>query len=500
MNKLEYRRQFLLVNKSIPELDTWKKDVVATKNLKMDLYCHPDLPCIRERNSDFELLMLGYILDPENPSYTDEEILKDLIKFRTLDEFTRGIEKYNGRYVFIFIAGERIIVLNDAVAFREVYYAFLGETIAIGSTPAVIADFTGIPRTVDPEILAFHKSKARIEAEEMWIGTRTLYDGVLQLLPNHYLDIPGRESVRFWPNQRIEKMGLDECAAECASIMKGTLESAVNRYKLHMGITAGWDTRLLLSTAKEYKDRIFFYVNKPESYDSDHKDIKIPKQLARNLGFKLNVVDISDKYDKEFAKIFFKNNPLARDRFIHVFYDVHKRGWQDFVTVSGTMGNGLARIYTRMPKGEEINGFNVAKFAHFEHQKFAVEELEDWCRGIRDSLEEWNVDVMDLFQQEQENAHWASLSSSEQDIVREEIRPFNNRKLIRLFWSLEDKHRYQYYAPIYIKMMDLLWKEVMDYPINPSRRASLYRVLRVFGIERQVYNYYKKRQYLKAGK
>ena len=84
-------------------------------------------------------------------------------------------------------------MLNDAVAFRKVYYAFLGKTIAIGSTPAIIAVFTGIPRTEDPKILAFHKSKERIESEEMWIGTRTLYDGVLQLLPNHCLDIPGRD-------------------------------------------------------------------------------------------------------------------------------------------------------------------------------------------------------------------------------------------------------------------------------------------------------------------
>ena len=386
MNNLEYRRQFLLINRSVPELDTWKKNVIATDQMKLDLYCHPDLPSLREKSNYFELVMLGYILDPENPSNTDEEILKELVKFRNIDEFTLGIEKYNGRFVFIFIAGEKVIMLNDAVAFREVYYAFSGETIAMGSTSGIVAEFAGIPGTKDPDILAFHKSRERIESEESWIGTRTLYDGVLQLRPNHYLDVQEREVKRFWPDRRLEKIGLDECASECAAILKGTLESALNRYKLQMGITAGWDTRLLLSSAKDYKDRIFFYVNKPESYESDHKDIRIPKLLATKLGFKLNVVDISDKYDEEFAKIFFGNNPLARDRFIHIFYDVHKRGWQDYVTVSGTMGNGLARIYTRIPKGEEISGFNVAKLVHFEKQKFALVELEEWTRGIRDSL------------------------------------------------------------------------------------------------------------------
>lgn len=500
MNRLEYRRQFLLVNNEVPKLDSWERKLITNNHLSLNLYCHRDLACQRAANSHFELVLLGYILDPENPSLNDEQIIQDLLKYKDFDELTEGVEKYNGRYVIIFIARDELRILNDAVAFREVYYSLSESAIAIGSTSGIVAEFAGIPKTRDPDILAFHQSKERIDSEEMWIGTRTLYDGVLQLLPNHYLDITGRFVKRFWPNKRLENMGLDECASEIAAILKGTFEAATNRFKLHMGITAGWDSRLLLSSVREYKDKVVFYVNKPGSYPSDHKDIRIPKLLADKLDLQFNVVDIPDTWDEDFANIFYKNNPLARNRFLNVFYDVYKRDWVDNVTLSGTMGNGLARIYTRLPEGEEVNGFNIAKFVHFEKQKFAVSELDQWTAEIRDSLEDWNVNVMDLFQQEQENPHWASLSSSEQDIVREEVRPFNNRKLIRLFWSLDDKYRYQYHPPIYIKVMELLWKEVMDYPINPSGRAKLYKALRLLGIERKAYKLYKKRQYFKLGK
>jgi len=103
-----------------------------------------------------------------------------------------------------------------------------------------------------------------------------------------------------------------------------------------------------------------------------------------------------------------------------------------------------------------------------------------------------------LYQWEQDNAHWASLASSEQDIVREEIRPFNNRRLIEIIWSLDEKYRYQYNPIIYSKIIDILWKDVMKIPLNPSTKTYFYKLLRVLGIEREVYRYYKKRKFTKS--
>lgn len=499
MNKLLYRRQFVLSNKTIPGLDTWKNAVIASHRMKLNLYCHPDLKYYRAKNNDFELVILGYILDPEHPLYTDNDVINDLLKNGSSDELFKSIEKYNGRFVLIYFTKQELKLINDATGFREIYYSIDGETISIGSTPNILSEFTKLPKTQDRDILAFYNSKEFIDSQSLWIGPRTLYQNILHLLPNHYLDVIANEVKRFWPNERLENIGLYECAIECASILKGTMESAVNRYNIHLGITAGWDTRLLLSSTKEFVDRIFYYVNKPESYPPSHIDLVIPDLLAKNLNFKLNIVDISNDYDQDFAKIFFKNNVLARKLFLPTFYDVYKRDWQNSFTVSGTMGNGLARIYMRIPKGLEINGKNVARLSNFHRQEYAVSALDKWVDGIKNSLNDWNVDVMDLYQVEQDNAHWASLSSSEQDIVRDEIRPFNNRRLIRLFWSLDDKHRYQYYPHIYIKIIQLLWKEVLKYPINPTRRSQIYRLLRLIGIEQSVYHYYKRRKFFMSG-
>jgi hypothetical protein len=267
-----------------------------------------------------------------------------------------------------------------------------------------------------------------------------------------------------------------------------------------MGITAGWDTRLLLASSREYKEKIFYYVNKPSSFNDSTKDIKIPKNLSRKLGFKLNIIDIPDEVSTEFKEYFSSNNILSHEKLLSVFYNVYKNKWDRTYTVSGAMANGVARIYMPFPKGYEITGKNIALLADYGDSKYVIRELDKWCDQVIPICEKTGIKIMYLYQWEQDNAHWAALTSSEQDIVREEIRPFNNRRLIELLWSLEDKYRYQHHPIIYIKIMQILWKEVLETPINPSRKSNLFRILRLLGIEQKTYYAHKKRKFLHAAK
>jgi hypothetical protein len=171
---------------------------------------------------------------------------------------------------------------------------------------------------------------------------------------------------------------------------------------------------------------------------------------------------------------------------------VYRNKWDRTVTVSGTMGNGLARIY--MPLFEEcrISGKYLSQLTGYNNMNYVIRELDPWCREVLPFCMNYGISILDLYQWEQENAHWAALTASEQDIVRDEVRPFNNRGLIELFWSLDKKYRYQYFPIIYIKIIRLLWKEVLDVPINPSYKTTFYKILRIFGIEQNIYRLYKK--------
>ena len=101
---------------------------------------------------------------------------------------------------------------------------------------------------------------------------------------------------------------------------------------------------------------------------------------------------------------------------------------------------------------------------------------------------------MDLFSWEQFFGNWGALSGSEQDIAREELRPFNNRNLLSTFTSLDDKYRYKDYPVGYIKIIKHLWKDLMKVPAYRSgtSRHFLKRILRFFGIEQKTEKFYQR--------
>jgi len=496
-DNLIYRRQFILISKKIADFTDWRSETIILNNTKLYLYCHDDLEFQKGQNNFFQLYILGYLIDPYNPTYNNEDILSCLLKYKKFDAVINSINKYNGRFAIMYIEKNNIKIINDLTGFREVYYCFTDKSFACGSTPTLISKVLNISKTKNPDITGFFNSDAFKKTNNVWVGYKTLYDDILHLPPNHYLDWKKKQVTRFWPSIPLKTMDIKQCAYECAKIIKGTISGASKRYKIHMGLTAGWDTRLLLSATRENKDSIYYYINKPDVTPKILQDIKISQQLSEKLGFNLNILDIPHYVDKKFRDIYFRNNDLARESLLPVFFNAYQNKWDDTYTLSGTMGNGLARIYMPFPNNVEINGKNIAVFPKYHYQPYAVDALDNWAKEVKIICSDYNIDIMDLYQLEQENAHWASLSASEQDIVREEIRPFNTRYLVELFWSLEKKYRYQYYPIIYIKIMRILWKDVLNFPFNPSWKSSLYKLLRMLNIEQKVYYFYKKKKYIK---
>ena len=94
MDRLLYRRQFLLTRKWLPGLDGWKR-------LDLGRYClhiHPDLQVSVAYNSAKSLTLLGYLYDTENVQLNNQEILERILAvtkdFRTL---TLSLKRYPGR-------------------------------------------------------------------------------------------------------------------------------------------------------------------------------------------------------------------------------------------------------------------------------------------------------------------------------------------------------------------------------------------------------------------
>jgi len=84
---------------------------------------------------------------------------------------------------------------------------------------------------------------------------------------------------------------------------------------------------------------------------------------------------------------------------------------------------------------------------------YVKQSIDEWLQDSL-SLRNMNYHIIDLFNWEQHFGNWGCLSGSEQDIVREELRPFNNRKLISIYNSLQDRYRYKDYPLVISKLLN----------------------------------------------
>ncbi len=99
-DRLLYRRQFFFAPKYIENLPNWKRIQVSEKYF---LTIHPDLNHIYLKNNDIEIIVLGFILDPINPYYTDKEITQDLLnKSSDFSSVIKNTYDYSGRWIIIY--------------------------------------------------------------------------------------------------------------------------------------------------------------------------------------------------------------------------------------------------------------------------------------------------------------------------------------------------------------------------------------------------------------
>lgn len=468
MENLVFRRQFLLTNKTISLDNNWKKITLNKIHTAYNLYLHPDLNHCEVENERFQLILLGYILDPNNPKNLDIDIVTRLANAKDFDSIISMSYSLNGRYILIYNDQVSLKLFNDATGFREIYYIHSNAIIACGSSPNIISEYYSIPMHDDKEVLGFYHSKEFNSFERVWIGEKTVFKDIYHLLPNHYLDLTKNQIVRFWPKDKREFNDLYDTADQLSKILIGTFESAINRYKLFQGITSGWDTRVLLAASKEHVNNINFYFFRGYKGDSDSKqsiDYLTSKEICANNNIPLEIIEINNtKIDPAFENIFYKNNILARPKLLPVYYDAYIKKLDQTVTVSGTMGNEILRLMSNINRNI-CDGYKIAKILGYEKYSYVIESVNTWISNSL-HLKELNYKLIDLFFWEQYFGNWGALSASEQDIVRDEIRPFNNREFLSTYISLKDKFRHRDYPLGYVKVIEILWKELLNYRMD----------------------------------
>ena len=256
---------------AIPE--TWSRRTIDGRHLGF----HPTLPVVEILASDSTVIgwLLGYPIDSEAQLVTED------VRFAVspsasdaFDQFETALYGYGGRYAAIFLGREASRVYLDPCGSLAV--VFCPEQEMVASTSSLI-----------PYLHKDDDNQELIEAIEV-PNEDTYYPfgltprrSVERLLPSHYLDLQTWEAVRHWPKREIDvAQDVPEAVRELVSLLKNNISAIARNYSLHLALTAGRDSRMLLACTREHVDRTLLYtVSGPSA--GKRLDWDIASRLAR---------------------------------------------------------------------------------------------------------------------------------------------------------------------------------------------------------------------------
>lgn len=463
--RLKYRRQYIITNLKI---SCPFKHFSIGLNEGFVLFPHVDLIVSESSYQKKRLILLGDIYDWRHPEYDNQDIINDIIQLSLYDLLER-ITTLSGRFVIIFEDKNDIKVFHDASAARKIFYTKKDGYISCSSNQHLLARIMGISPTNDSSKREYYSSNDFKLNYYSNIVDNTFYDEILQLLPNHFLNINTFEIKRYWPRYKMDNKTKGEIISECASMIKGFLFAAAKRYKLMIPLTAGYDSRILLAASKEIKEEMFFYLNDSE-YVQNSPDGQVPQKMLSDHNLQLNLLKINKVNDKNYRDIYYHNNLFANPEYEYIIYNylINFSEWLNLP--GGTIPIIKSSYYS---SANIITGKTLANLHGYDKYQFAINAYNKWLYNLKDVCEETNTNIFDLLHWEDKNCNGSFQIQQDKDIAQEDFVIFNSAYLISLMLSYDIKLRRKPYLQLHKEIIRHLWPDLLAYPFNPSTKKKI---------------------------
>ena len=459
--------QFLLGPEFVDTLAGWK-NVKVSESLM--LTAHPELTVAQVSDGCKSITLIGYILDPGCPQKDNVEIMQSLLAGgNTIEQMISATARFGGRWVIIAGDGEQIVLFNDALGLRQVYYTVpdYQEGLWVMSQPGILAWLKKLH--IDDAALGFIDSyEIRKNAEYRWPGTATAFSEIKHLLPNHCLDLSTRKSRRYWPLAPIKARGLDDGVDEAIKILQGLMAAATSRFDLVLGMTAGYDSRIVLAASRQVLNKLSAITVRQGRMPDTHQDLVIATRLLGKIGIRHDIVKALPYMSAAFSKTFKENVFLDHDHYgpdAEAILDCYGR---KKVAVTGSGAEVV-----REPFGKRIDrnkrdytARDLASLQWMGNNQFAVQSFQQW---LDEFDEPCKVHLLDLFSWEQSHGNWLAGVQMEFDIAwRDIFTPFNCREILVCLMSVDECYRNSPDHKLFKMLIEKMWPELMNEPINPQ--------------------------------
>jgi hypothetical protein len=484
----EFRRQFLLGPIEFETFPNWTRHPINSTHC---LTAHPDLNVHQAGQDGKSITLIGYILDPEHPEYTDRDIVNSLLNTQgTFQSVLDSTSTLGGRWVLIVDNGIETILFTDAGGQRQLYYSVpdspLNAKIYCASNPSQMAD--ALHLDLDHEALDFLHSCTPSRYGAYWLpGDSSLYECIKLLLPNHYLNLHTGEIHRYWPNQDLVPIDPQQAIVESALLMRGMMAAARHRFNLALSMTAGWDSRIMLALSRDFLRDLFIYtMNFNPHFKVPTNDVLVPATLLKKLGGSHHIINYATKVNPKFEAIYNKNNESSHRPRCGEAQALYEHFPQERVCITGDVAE-IVKCHFRPPilMNRALSAQDLAIFDNRGKHPFLIRAYEKWLSGCHYR----NTNPLDLFCWEHMVGRIQALIRAQNDLVQESFAPFNCRKLLVTMLSVDEAYRKSPEHKFLREMIVHLWSEVLSEPINPPDRRRIKNIIVDLFIKLNIYRF-----------
>ncbi|MDP3334168.1 MAG: hypothetical protein Q8Q40_00910 [Methylococcaceae bacterium] len=430
------------------------------------IYVNSSLNISSAKNDDYEIILIGFIIDPLNPDESNSQIINKLATLcKTVSQFLKETSIFSGRYVLIFKTQNDLIMTGDACHLRQINFGFIDNEFVIGSSLKMILKALSSEPLINKQKLDFLDNKIYLNNESSWYGNETFDDRFQKLLPNHYLNLKTTEVNRIpiYSNNYVNEEQILEFAC---LMLRNTYSALTKRYQLIQPLTAGWDSRILLAASKSNKDSIKYYVFDKSLGKSS--DVWVPNNLRKRLNLDFTCIspeEIRDDFLLKYKQEHIVPRVLPKTENIQYHYDRNYNN--NVININGNCAE-IARCYYGHT-GMKISLDMLLVFSGYKNKiPFFENQIEKWYLTANKYSEEYGISLLDIFYWEQRLGNWGANYPFEQDIAIEEMSPFNNRSLLLSILKIDPNNRKSPNYYFFEKLVRILWNDVLLEPINPD--------------------------------
>ena len=518
MQKLLYRRQFLLSAAFCERLSGWPSTRLGTHTL----YIHTDCPWVRADDVADEkiggdamnaksVIIVGYAIDPHHPESDTADIAREIVHLSTPGEVADRLYSLTGRFVLLIREHGRLLIFHDAFGLKSVFYTRHEGQFYAASQPLLLGEVVPLKKSENYDQY-FGSDYIRLKGGHYIPAGASLYERVEHLVPNHYLESPvgppdvptdqrtapdntaepvpkpdDREQhdrqIRYFPQNSPGNRSLKDGVRAFTAHLSRIMNAAAHRHKPALSLSAGLDSRIILAACRNITDSVMAYTLVNHKLTPESPDVRIPSKLVPRLGMEHIIIDCRNPMDPEVEEAYLTNTDIPHYSHWGPSTSALRRYFpQDRLAVKGD-GLEIARgyYYKYKPHPLIISHRQFIKMVRgWDGIPFLDEVLAHWFDGVRGPAERTGYRLLDLFYWEHEMGGWMTRNHLEWDIAQEVFIPYNNRELLDIALSVNVRHRKVLGSRMYLMAIRQLWKDALSEPVYPvkTRRRRLRKLVK----------------------